>query len=170
MITKSRVVSILLVIAIFQAAAVHVAGAGDSMSATESTESCSAKVALVAGSKVRMRWTVSCQAGDGPMALWIGPKQPSAGAAWAETFSRVARVVGPGAQGAGTCLRGGARVAIICHTSRKGAATFRGWIAVRRGERCSGSVVIVRDVATTNERPGLLTKGRVMFSALPKGC
>jgi hypothetical protein len=170
MITKSRVVGILLVMAIFQAATVHVASADDGASATEPAETCSAKVALVAGNKVRMRWTVSCQDDDGPMGFWIDPKQPSVGALWAQTFSRVVKAAGPGAQGAGNCWRGGARVAIVCHESRKGAATFRGWIAVKRGERCSGPVVIGYDVFTANERPGLLTKGKAIFSALPEGC
>ena len=132
---------------------------------------CSGEAWLAKSDRTRVNWRVRCEEGTGSLTIWLRPgyDRSQTPSQWPKNFSRSLNVSGDGV--ASSCVLSKARSTVSCQTSREGAATFSGWVAVERGRRCRSRVVISSSGEVSVQRPGILESPKeYFFNGLPKGC
>lgn len=132
---------------------------------------CSGEAWLAKSNRARINWRVLCTDGAEDLGILLSPgfSRSEGRTAWPSNFGRSVTVHGEGV--AHRCTLNRARSTVSCHTTRKGAATFEGWVSVERGRRCRNRLVISGSTEVPAQRASILEPPKEQFfNALPKGC
>lgn len=132
---------------------------------------CSGEAWLAKSSSARINWRVTCAEGTGDLGILLssGFNRSNAPKSWPINFSHSLTVSGEAV--ASGCTLSRARGTVSCHTTREGAATFRGWVSVENGKRCRNRLVISGRTEPSVQRAGILEQPKAeFFNGRPRGC